>query len=250
MLILTKNEEKDLPRAIRSVKDIADEVVVLDSGSTDATIDLARSLGAKVFYHPWNGYPHQLNKGIELCSEEWILVLDADEEVSEELRDSIKKAISFPLSDVYSLSRRTYYLGGFLKHTWYPEWRVRLFRKGAVRFEGELHERAIFRGEAVKLKGDLYHYSYESFSDQYEKTIRYAKIMAEEYHRKGKRFRLYNLLFNPFWSFFKVFVLQRGFLDGLRGFAVAMSSFIYTFLKYLFLLELEMKKEKGEKLWD
>ena len=249
VLILTKNEERNLPRAINSVKDIADEIVVLDSGSTDNTVELAKSLGAKVFYHPWDGYANQLNRGIELCSKDWILVLDADEEVSKELKHSIAEALRSKEADVFMVCRRTYYLGGFLKHAWYPEWRVRLFKKGTVRFEGELHEKTIFKGKAKKLKGDLYHYSYGSLYEQYEKTIRYAKIMAEAYQKEGRRFRVYNLVFNPLWSFFKVFILQRGFLDGLRGFSVAVSSFIYTFLKYLFLLELEMKEKYKEKLW-
>jgi hypothetical protein len=118
-----------------------------------------------------------------------------------------------------------------------------------VRFEGDLHEQAIFKGEAHRLKGDLYHYSYESLYHQYEKTLKYAKIMAESYHKEGKKFRFYNLLFNPLWSFFKVYFLQRGFLDGVRGFLVAFSSFFYTFLKYMFLLELELKEKHKENLW-
>ena len=138
--------------------------------------------------------------------------------------------------------RKTYYLGKFLEHTWYPEWRVRLFKKGLVRFEGDLHEQAIFKGEAHKLKGDLYHYSYESLYHQYEKTLKYAKIMAESHHKKGKKLRIYNLMFNPLWSFFKVYFLQEGFL-------VAFSSFFYTFLKYMFLLELELKAKHKENLW-
>ncbi|WP_333784743.1 glycosyltransferase family 2 protein [Thermocrinis sp.] len=250
VLILTKNEEKNLPRAIESVKDIASEIVVLDSGSTDATVNVAKSLGAKVFYHPWDGYSNQLNRGVQVCSKDWIFVLDADEEVSEELRDSIREAISSNKAEVFMVCRQTYYLGGFLRHAWYPEWRVRLFKKGAVSFEGELHESAVFKGKASKLRGNLYHYSYKNLFDQYEKTIKYAKIMAEINYRKGKKFRIYNLLFNPVWSFFKVFLFQMGFLDGLRGFAVAISAFIYTFLKYIFLLELEMKEKHGEKLWN
>ena len=250
VLICTKNEEKTLPRAIESIKDIASEIVVIDSGSTDATVEVAKALGAKVFYHPWDGYANQLNRGIEICSKEWILILDADEEVSQELKNSIREVLSSNRGEVFMVCRQTYYLGGFLRHAWYPEWRVRLFKKGAVRFEGELHETAIFKGKAFKLRGNLYHYSFRDLSHQYEKTIKYAKIMAEEYYKKGKKFRMYNLIFNPLWSFLKVFLLQRGFLDGFRGFAVAVSVFIYTFLKYLFLLELEMKDQKGEKLWN
>jgi glycosyltransferase involved in cell wall biosynthesis len=108
VLILTKNEEKNIKRAIESVKDIADEIVVLDSGSTDRTVEIAKSLGAKVFFHRWDGYAQQRNRGIELCSEDWVLVLDADEEVSEELRNSISKAISSYTAEVYMVCRKTY----------------------------------------------------------------------------------------------------------------------------------------------
>lgn len=248
VLILTKNEERNIGRAIRSVEGLADEVVVVDSGSTDRTVEIAQSLGAKVIFKEWEGYPSQLNYGVEQCSGEWILVLDADEEVSKELKESIKREIEKPSYEVYMVSRRTYYLGAFLRYAWYPEWRVRLFRKGKVRFEGKLHERAIYAGKAGKLKGDLYHYSYSSLHSQYLKTVNYAQQMAQLMKEEGKKFRLYKLVFNPLWHFFKVYFLQLGFLDGMRGFMVAMSAFVYTFLKYKFLYELELK-EKRKDLW-
>ncbi len=248
VLICTKNEEKNIERAIRSVKGLAQEVVVIDSGSTDRTVEIAKGLGARVFFREWDGYSSQLNYGIGFCSGEWVLVIDADEEVSEKLRESIRREIQSPRHEVYMVCRRTYYLGDFLNHAWYPEWRVRLFKKGMVRFEGVLHERAIYTGRAGKLKGDLYHYSYKSLQDQYSKAIRYAQIMAELMKREGKSFRLYKLLFNPLWHFFKIYFLQLGFLDGVRGLLVAFSAFFYTFLKYKFLYELELK-DKNPKLW-
>ncbi|MFN3976682.1 MAG: glycosyltransferase family 2 protein [Aquificaceae bacterium] len=248
VLIPTKNEERNIERAIRSVQSLVDEIIVLDSGSTDRTVEIAKGLGAKVFFKEWEGYPSQLNYGIGLCSGEWVLVLDADEEVSEELREGIKRELENPRYEIYQVCRRTYYLGDFLKHAWYPEWRVRLFKKGKVRFEGALHERAIFEGKAGRLKGDLYHYSFKSLEDQYLKIIKYAKIMAVEMKEKGKRFRWYNLLLNPLWHFMKVYLLKLGFLDGVRGFFVAMSGAIYVFLKYKFLYELELEEKRG-RLW-
>ncbi|MEJ5338608.1 MAG: glycosyltransferase family 2 protein [Aquificaceae bacterium] len=248
VLILTKNEERNIERAIKSVQGLAKEVVVVDSGSTDRTVEIARGLGAKVFFREWEGYASQLNYGIELCSGDWVLVIDADEEVSQELRESIRKELKNPAHEVYMLSRKTYYLGGFLNHAWYPEWRVRLFRKRKVRFEGVLHETPIYTGSVGKLRGDLYHYSYEDLEDQYVKTVRYARKMAELMKEKGKRFRLYNLILNPLWHFVKVYFVQMGFLDGLRGFLVAFSALFYTFLKYKFLYELELKDRKPN-LW-
>jgi glycosyltransferase involved in cell wall biosynthesis len=193
------------------VKDIADEIVVLDSGSTDRTVGIAKSLGAKVFFHEWDGYPQQRNRGIGLCSEDWVFVLDADEEVSEELRNSISKAISSRTAEVYMVCRKTYYLGKFLEHTWYPEWRVRLFKKGLVRFEGDLHEQAIFKGEAHKLKGDLYHYSYESLYHQYEKTLKYAEIMAESHHKKKKNLGFITLCLIHCGAFLRFIFFKRAF---------------------------------------
>ncbi|SHK34283.1 glycosyltransferase family 2 protein [Thermocrinis minervae] len=246
VLIRTKNEEENIARAIKSVLDIADEVVVVDSGSTDRTVQIAKSLGAKVFFKEWEGYSQQLNYGLTLCQGPWILVLDADEEVSAELRDSIRKELKKPRYDAYYISRRTFYLGAFLKHAWYPEWRLRLFKKGTVKFEGALHERAIFNGRAGKLKGDIFHYSFKDLRYQYIKTLEYARIVAQELRKKGRKFRLYNLLLNPVWAFIKVYFLQLGFLDGIRGLSVAFSALVYVFLKYLFLWEMEHVERKDE----
>lgn len=248
VLIRTKNEEKNIERAIKSVQGLAEEIIVVDSGSTDKTVEIAKNLGAKVFFKEWEGYANQLNYGISLCSHEWILVLDADEELSEELRESIRRELKNPKYEVYQLCRRTYYLGRFLKHGWYPEWRIRLFKKGKVLFEGILHEKAIFEGKKGKLRGDLYHYSFKSLEDHYQKTIKYAKIMAQDMKSRGKKFNLLNLIFNPIWHFIKVYFFKLGFLDGIRGFFIAMSGAFYVFLKYKFLYELELK-EKKERLW-
>ncbi len=249
VLIRTKNEEDNIKRAIQSVKDVADEVVVLDSGSTDETVQIAKELGATVYFKEWQGHAKQLQYGINLCQGDWVLVLDADEEVSEELKQSIKKELENPRYDGYMINRRTYYAGAFLKHAWYPEWRLRLFKKHLIRIEGELHEEYILNGKMGKLKGDLYHYSYRNLLEQYQKNVKYAQIVANYVYSQGKRFRLYNLVLNPLWAFVKVYLLKLGFLDGMRGLCVSMSSFVYTFLKYLFLWELELKEKYKDKLW-
>ncbi|MCS7284966.1 MAG: glycosyltransferase family 2 protein, partial [Hydrogenobacter thermophilus] len=185
VLIRTKNEERNIQRAIRSVQGLADEIVVLDSGSEDNTIKLAENMGAEVFFKEWEGYSQQINYGIELCQGEWIFLLDADEELTEELRDSIREAISTQEYKAYMVNRRTYYMGRFLSHAWQPEWRVRLFKKGHVRFEGVLHEKAIFSGKAGKLKGYLNHYSFKSLDHQYKKLVEYARLMAKAMKEEG-----------------------------------------------------------------
>jgi len=251
VVIRTKNEEENIERAIKSVSPVADEIIVIDDFSTDRTVEIAKGLGAKVvFDEKGRTLGEKLNYGADLSRNEWIFFLDADEELSEELRESIRKTLESPRYDAYEVARRTYYMGEFLRHVWYPEWRLRLFRKGKVRFTGVIHEEPVVKGIKVgKLKGDLYHYSYASLKHQYLKTVEYARKMAEILHKEGKRFRYYNLLFNPLWSFVKIFFLKRGFLEGYRGFMVAMSAFFYTFLKYSFLKEIELKEKLGYKLW-
>ncbi len=251
VVIRTRNEEENIERAIKSVSDIADEIIVIDDFSTDGTVEVARRLGAKVFLdEEGRDLGEKLNWGAELARNEWVFFLDADEELSEELRKSVREVLRSPEYDAYEVARRTYYLGRFLKYVWYPEWKLRLFKKGKVRFAGQMHESPVVKNLKVgRLRGDLYHYSYSSLHHQYAKTLHYAKKMAEVLHAEGKRFRYHNLLLNPLWSFAKVFFLKRGFLEGYRGFMVAMSAFFYTFLKYSFLKELELKEELGEKLW-
>lgn len=250
-VILTKNEEKNIERVINSVKDIADEILVIDSGSTDRTVEIATNLGATVIFNKWQGAAKQRTFASLQASNDWVLALDADEEVSPQLKESIKNALKNPSFDAYELPRKTYYLGKFLEHTWYPEWRLRLFKKGYVEFEGELHEEVKFLKECKvgKLRGDLYHYSYKSLYHQYAKTVDYAKAMAEIYHKNGKKFKPYKLILSPISMFIKNYFLKRGFLDGWRGFLVAMSSFFYAFLKYIFLYELELKDKYKDKLW-
>ena len=243
VLICAKNEEENISRAIKSVMDLAKEIVVVDSGSTDRTVEIAKSLGAKVFFKEWEGYPAQVNYGISLCTSEWILVLDADEELSEELKRSIKKELENPKYDCYFVNRRTYFLGKFLNHTLYPEWRLRLFRKGKVKYEGELHEVVKCFGKTGRLKGDLYHYSFKDFQDFISKNLKYSRISAQILYEKGKRATAINLVLNPTWSFIKFFFLKRGFLDGWRGFVVSLSYAFFNLAKYAFLKELSQNKE-------
>jgi glycosyltransferase involved in cell wall biosynthesis len=246
--IITKNEERNINRCILSVRDIADEIIVVDSGSSDRTIEIARDLGATVHHQDWLGFSGQKNYAAGLATMDYILMLDADEEVSEELRRSIAEAISAGQFDGWEVNRRTYYLGGFLDHVWHPEWRLRLFRKGKGIFEGELHEKVICAGNVGRLRGDLHHYSYKGLKDQILRLVRYAEQSAVIMQKEGRKFRFINLFFNPCWAFAKV-LIRGGILDGYRSFIIAVFEGIYTFLKYAFLLEEELKKKQGKNLW-
>lgn len=247
-VIITKNEENNIARCIESVRDIANEIVVVDSGSNDRTVEIARALGAKVTHQDWMGFAGQKNFAAGLAERDYILMLDADEEVSAALRNSIKEALQAKRFDGWEVNRKTYYLGVFLDHVWHPEWRLRLYRKGKGLFQGEIHEKVVCEGKIGRLRGELHHYSYKSLQDQMLRLVRYAEQSAVLMHREGKRFRFINLFFNPCWAFLKV-LIRGGVRDGYRSFLVAVFEGIYTFLKYAFLLEQELKKKQGKNLW-
>ncbi len=249
VVILAKNEENTIGRAIRSVKNIADEILVIDSGSTDKTVEKAKEEGATVIFNKWEGYPKQVQFGINKAKNMYVLVIDADEEVSEKLQKSIKQALSNPKFRCYKLQRKTFYMGKFLEHTWYPEWRIRLFHKDYVKYEGFLHETVVCKGNIGVLNGDLYHYSFKSLKHQFLKAIDYAQTSAIQLHKEGKKADIKHLFLNPVWSFIKFFLLQKGFLDGKRGFIASVYMAFYTFLKYAFLYEKQLEEKYKKNLW-
>jgi len=248
VIIPTLNEEKNIARAIKSIKGISSEILVIDSGSTDKTVDIATQLGATVIFNKWENYPSQVQFGINKASNPYVLVIDADEEVSQELRESIRKLFETGEISKYAcfeVNRKTFYLGKFLDFMWQPEYRKRLFHKDKVKYEGFLHEKVVCSGKVKKLQGYLYHYTYKDLNDHFSKSLKYAKISAEEMHKRGKKFRLHKLIVNPIWAFFRQYFIKLGFLDGIRGLSVSMSYLFSTFLKYLFLWELEQKEKKN-----
>ena len=247
--IITYNEEDNLPRTLNSIKDIASEIVVIDSHSTDKTREIARFYGAKVYEEDWKGFRDQKNLALEKCTQEWILFLDADEVVSNELKDSIINEIKNPSADGFLINRKTYYLGKFLNYTWQPDWKLRLVnKKSNPVWDGEnIHEYLKISGNVRKLKGFLYHYTYKDLEEHFQKSLKYAKLSAEIYYKKGKKFKLHKLILNPIWAFTKIYILELGFLDGIRGLSVGISYLISTFLKYMYLWELEQKDKNNAK---
>jgi len=247
--IITKNEEDRLPKLLEALKGWADEVVVVDSGSRDRTVEIARSFGAKVFVEPWRGFGPQKNSALEKTSGKWVLFLDADEVPDERLKGAIKEAIAKEGISGYEIRRRAVYLGKPLKRLWANEWLLRLVRRDAnPRWEGTVHEKLLVEGKVGKIpRGVLYHYTYRNLKEHFEKSFRYAVLSAEEYHRRGKRFSLWKLLLSPAWSFFKVYLLKGGFLEGIRGLFIAFSYWLNGFIKYALLWELDRNSEKGEK---
>lgn len=238
--IITLNEERNLPRCLRSVRALATEIVVIDSGSTDQTEAIAREHGAVFEKHDWQGHVAQKNIALRRCSQPWALCLDADEALSAELADSIRKLFvnGEPSAAGFEVNRRTWYLGDWLWHIWYPEWRLRLVRREKAEWRGlDPHDKLEVCGRLERLSGDLLHYPYQDLEDHLRSTVAHARTMAESYARSGRRAHWYHLLFSPQWAFVKHLLLKGGWRDGWRGWAVASAKRINVTAKYAFLLE-------------
>jgi glycosyltransferase involved in cell wall biosynthesis len=232
--LITLNEEENLPRALASLAGIADEIVVVDSGSTDRTEEIARQHGAAFFSRAWTNYADQKNFAAECAGNDWILSLDADEELSSVLQTSLlswKKHT--PEFCVCEMARRTWYLGAWIKHSgWYPDFQRRLYRRDAAEFSGIIHESLRFEGKAERLSGDLLHYTVRSFVEHEANVERYTTLAAQQMFGQGKRqWRAALWLATP-WSLFQNFVLRGGFLDGYRGALIAQMAARSVRLKY------------------
>lgn len=237
--IITRNEASNIRDCVKSVG-WADEVVVVDQFSEDGTADMARDLGARVFTEPWHGFARQKNLAIERALGPWILSLDADERVSPQLREEIATALG-QNRDIrgYFISRRNFFLGKWIRHGgWFPDYTLRLFRKGFAKFqERDVHERVVVTGRTEHLRHSIDHYTYRSVSDYVQRMDRYSRLAAREIAKRGMGFSWTRSTLRPLFTFLKMYVLKRGFLDGREGFFLATSYAYYTFLKYWRVLE-------------
>lgn len=231
---------------LASLQGLADEIVVVDSGSTDETRNIAKKHGATVIEEPWRGFIAQANFAFEHCTKEWVFLLDQDEVVTDDLKQKILNELKAPRFDGYEINRQTIYLGRRLKHIWYPDWIMRLGKKGSrARCIGdEPHEVMTVNGPIGKIHGHLDHHSYADLNEHFGKLIRYARIGAQSYYDRGKRARADKLLFNPLWGFLKAYLFRLGFLDGIPGLIAAFSTAVHVFLKYAALYELGLKEKK------
>jgi glycosyltransferase involved in cell wall biosynthesis len=234
--IITFNEADRIEACLRSVS-FCDEIIVVDSHSTDATRQIASSLGARVIERDWPGYRSQKQFAIEMASHDWVLCLDADERVTSELRQEIEalRARDFPEQAGWSLPRITDYFGRFLRHgNTYPDRLIRLFDRRRGGWIGEeIHENTHVNGSVGHLSGHLEHFSYRSLTDHHNRMARYADLMARALYARGKRCGLGKVLFNPQWRFFRGYVLRLGFLDGWRGLVFHLVEANYVRRKYL-----------------
>jgi glycosyltransferase involved in cell wall biosynthesis len=232
--IIAVNEELNIARAIESLR-CCDEVVVVDSGSTDRTIEIARNLGARVIESPWHGYAKQKNVAAQNAENEWILSLDADEALSEALEAEIwqlKK--NGPEFHAYTMPRMAQYLGRWILHSgWYPDRKVRLYDRSKAIWVGEfVHESVQVDGTVGHLDSNLLHYTCDSLSEHLRTLDHYTTLAAQEIVANRRLVSWPELLLDPPWTFVRTYFLQRGFLDGFEGLVIAQMAAIYSFLKY------------------
>lgn len=245
--LITLDEESNLPRALHSLIGIADEIVVVDSGSRDGTREIAAEFGANVITRAWTDYADQKNFAAAAATNDWILSLDADEELDPELHQSLSEwKRGKPESAVYEFARRAFYLGGWIRHSgWYPDYQRRLYWRNAAEFSGTIHESLRFKGKAGRLRGNLRHYTFNSPAEHEEKVDRYSTLAARQMYASGRRHWFAGMWLAALWAWFRSCVLHGGFLDGPRGMRISRMAARYVRMKYRKLSQLEAQEKKG-----
>lgn len=244
--IIALNAQARLAQCLDALR-FADDIVVVDAGSADETVAIARSHGARVVIATdWPGFGRQKNRAVDALDTDWILSIDTDEVVTPELAASIRQAIDSPRADVYALDRLSCFCGHWVRHSgWYPDWVPRLFKRGTARFSDDLvHERLMADGRVERLAGRLLHYSYDDFETVLRKVDAYSTAGALARHAAGKRGGFARAVLRGFWAFVRTYLLRGGILDGRSGFMIAVfnaETVYYRFLKLS--LAREMKRE-------
>ncbi len=249
VVIITLNEEKNIEECITSVKEIADEILVVDSYSTDATEKICMQHGVKFIQHKWDGIVAQRNFAQEIADGPVLLNIDADERVSVELAKSIlkEKEIGFPMKG-YTMNRFNNYCGKWIKHgVYYPDRKLRLYHKTAGKVEGSNPHEWVQLNETFqvkKLNGDIIHFSFRTFSEHIEQMNKFSSIAAQTLYNRGKRPSFLKPFLSGFWAFFNSYIIRLGFLDGFHGYVIARNNSMYSFFKYAKLRELN----EGQKM--
>jgi glycosyltransferase involved in cell wall biosynthesis len=243
VILITKNEAANIRACLESVA-WADEIVVVDSASSDDTVAIAKELGARVYIHDWPGFGIQKNRALGYATKDWVLSLDADERVTPELREEIEAVLrTEPTADTYLVPRLSNYCGRFMRHSgWYPDLLHRLFKRGKARFSDDLvHERLIVEGDTGRLQGLLLHYAFDDMEEVLHKVNQYSTAGAAMMQRRGRKASLTGAVLRGIWSFIRTYVLRGGFLDGREGFMLAVSNAEGTYYRYLKLMLLNQK---------
>ena len=251
-IVVCFNEEANIRDCLESLR-WCDEIVVIDSFSTDRTVEICRQYTDRVMQRPWAGYRDQKAFAHSQATKQWVLLVDADERVTPELRDDIARALRDDAGHYmgYALPRLVFYLGRWWwRGGWYPDYDVRLFRRDQATWGGsDPHEKILVDGAVRRLSHPLHHFSYRDIDDHIQRINRFTSISSRELRNNGGRWRLADALLRPAFRFFRCYVLKRGFMDGFAGFYVAVTAAVYVFLKYakLWEIELEEKDDVGRK---
>jgi glycosyltransferase involved in cell wall biosynthesis len=235
VVIVTQNEQDRIKQCLESVA-WADEIIIVDAFSTDKTVEICRSYTDKIYSRQWDGFIPQKNYALSLATKEWILSLDADEQLSDRLTTEVKDAIinQRGTCDAYSMPRKTYYLGRWMLHSgWYPDRKVRLVRKGFASWGGlEPHDALKVNGKVCELNGNILHYSFRNLSHHIRKLDYFTDAASLELIKSGRRAGVLDMIMHPAGMFFKMFILKKGFMDGVQGFIAAGVSAFHVFMKY------------------
>jgi len=254
--IVCKDNESTIERTLESVAGIARQIIAVDSGSTDRTIEILESHDAQIIKSDWLGHIKTKQKALDLCDQPWILCLDSDESIEPELRDSIIKIVNAndPSIAGYEANRKIWWSGVWLNHAWQPEWRLRLVRNDKAHWGGyDPHDALLLKSpsdRAGRLTGDMRHESFHTITHHLEGQIRHAHRAAESYLAMGRTGGPMSLLFSPASAMFKQLILKQAFRDGWRGWAAASSTACATLMKHIILLELADKKKQAERNGD
>jgi glycosyltransferase involved in cell wall biosynthesis len=235
VIIIVKNESANIRDCIASVA-WADQIIVVDSGSTDDTVGIARKMGAEVYVHAdWRGFGPQKNRALDYATHEWVLSIDADERITPQLRVEIESVLQNPQADGYEISRLSSFCGRFMHHSgWSPDYVLRLFRRDQGRFSDVLvHESVQLQGSVAELKQPLLHYSYLDFDDVLVKLNNYSSAASLMLERREKKGSLRQAVIHGLWAFFRTYVLRAGFLDGREGFMLAVMNAENSYYRYI-----------------
>jgi glycosyltransferase involved in cell wall biosynthesis len=248
VILITRNEEANLEDCLASLEGIAQQVVVVDTNSSDRTLEIAKKHGATISQPlDWPGFGPQKNRALDLATGEWVLSLDADERLTPALRSEILTAIHHNAHvNCFAIPRLSWYCGRFIRHSgWSPDYVDRLFRRGTARFSDDLvHERLIPNGPVAKLENPMLHYSFMNYSQVLKKLDRYSTASAEQAFAKGKTSNPLKAVLHGVWAFVRTYIIRAGFLDGGQGFALAISNAQGTYYRYIKLWHLNQEASK------
>jgi glycosyltransferase involved in cell wall biosynthesis len=248
-VIITYNEERRLEGALKSLTGVASEIIVVDCHSTDETVKIAKRYTDRVFERTWTNFGDQKNFANGKAIHPWILSLDADERLSPELRaELLEFKKTEPKADAFSIPRQVYYLGRWIRHSgWYPERKVRLFRKDKARWEGEyVHEKLVVQGRIEKLRGPIHHFTYRDIAEHLARINKFSDLGAQKLYAQQKKARWYHLFFLPFFRFLRAYLWKRGFQDGFAGLVISVLTGYAVFARYAKLKEIWKKGERIE----